>query len=79
MSYKVFLFQAEEATSKAGKPYVRQRVQIVQAPKAPDCFSLHFPKTLAEALAPGSYSCEITFRDSPTGPRLVFSNFAPVK
>lgn len=71
----VFVFAAQSATSKAGKPYSYQQVQIVQSPKRPDVMSRHFIADEAESLEPGKYNVDIYFRDTPTGLRPVFENF----
>ncbi len=71
----VFVFASQTATSKAGKPYAYQQIQIVQSPKRPDVMSRHFVNSEAEALAPGKYTVDIYFRDTPTGLRPVFENF----
>lgn len=71
----VFLFAPQTGTSKAGKSYVYQQVQIVQSPRRPDVMTRHFANSEAEALAPGKYEVDIYFRDTPTGLRPVFENF----
>lgn len=73
----LFLFAVQSATSKAGKPYFYQQAQIVQSPARPDAMSRHFINSESEALAPGRYTAEVHFRDTPTGLRPVFTNFKP--
>lgn len=71
----VFVFAAQTATSKAGKAYTFQQIQIVQSPRRPDVMSRHFVNSEADALEPGKYEADIYFRDTPTGLRPIFENF----
>lgn len=75
----VFIYHCEGATSKAGRAYLRQRVQILQAPKRPDVFSFYFPETEADVLEPGRYTCNIEYRDSATGVKLIFDDFKKIE
>lgn len=75
----VFVYGVERATSKAGRPYLRQLVQIYQTPVRPDVKSLHFPQSEADVLAPGHYECDVFFKESLRGVQLGFENFAAKK
>lgn len=74
----VFVYQAEDAISKAGRPYIRQSVQVIQAPKRRDVFTYHFPESKADVLEPGKYTCDMYLRDSMQGPKVAFENFEKV-
>lgn len=75
---RIFVFAAESAVSKAGRPYSYQRVQLIQSPSHPDAFERHFVQEGAEPLPSGMYDAELYVASTPTGNRIRFASFSPV-
>jgi hypothetical protein len=73
---KIFVGEVQHGTGKtSGKPYVFQRVQLVQGPKRADAFDMHFPGSEAEAAPVGMCECDIYVRSTATGNKPAYENF----
>lgn len=59
---RVAVYQARSAKSKkTGNDYVYQQIEIQQAPAQPNAQFRRFAKSIDEALAPGVYTCKVSF------------------
>jgi hypothetical protein len=72
---KVYVFSADSALSKNGKPYHFQPVEVDQRPVAASYRDRHFISSPAEALPPGEYEATVILNNGPTGCQPRFRDF----
>ena len=79
MRVKVYVFAADSALSKAGKPYHFQPVEVDQRPLAASYRDRYFIGSPADALAPGEYEATVVLNNGPTGCQPRFRDFVASK
>lgn len=79
MRVKIYVFAADSAISKNGKPYHFQPVEVDQRPVAASYRDRHFISSLADAMPPGEYFATVVLNNGPTGCQPRFREFEAVK